>query len=128
MSEEKIEQKQGAQTQVSEKELKDEKSLKDRVWDSLKTVMEPEMGVPMVDLGLIYTVETNEGQVNIRMTLTSPFCPMTGYMAQLVGDAAQATEGVKTVEVEVVFDPPWDPRTMATEEIKEMMGYGSNNW
>jgi len=106
-----------------------ENILKDKVWTSLKTVMEPEMGVPMVDLGLIYTVEiSNERAVHVQMTLTSPFCPMSGYMAQLVENAVMETEGVKAAEVEVVFDPPWDPTTMATDEIKEMLGYGSNNW
>ena len=102
--------------------------LEKRVWGALKTVMEPELAVPMIDLGLIYGVEAADGRVHIRMTLTSPFCPMSGYMVQLVEDAARAVEGVESVEVEVVFDPPWDPMTMATEEVKQLLGYGPIEW
>ena len=112
-------------SEQQEKQAQGQETLKDRVWASLKTVIEPELGVPMVDLGLIYDVEEiDDGHVHIKMTLTSPFCPMSGYMVQLVENAALETDGVSSAEVEVVFDPPWDPSTMATEEIKSMLGYG----
>lgn len=97
--------------------------LEQAVWDALKQVIEPEIGVSIVDLGLIYEVEVDGDRAFIKMTLTSPFCPMAGYIVQLVQNAAMDVEGIATADVQVVFDPPWDPRTMATPEVRRMLGY-----
>jgi metal-sulfur cluster biosynthetic enzyme len=96
----------------------------DIVREALKGVIDPEIRLSVADLGLIYGVDLdNDGRnVSVRMTLTTPACP---YGPQLVNDVRQTVAnlpGVDTAEVRVVWDPPWDPRTMATDEIKDKLG------
>ncbi len=95
----------------------DEKS----VMDSLRNVYDPELGINIVDLGFIYKIEINEGRVNVRMTFTSPHCPLSGMITDQVKEAAIKVNGVKEVNVELVFDPPWNP-SMMNSEIRKQLG------
>lgn len=79
-----------------------------RVIEVLRTVYDPEIPVNIYDLGLVYGVEaTPEGKVHIRMTLTSPMCPVAGSLPGEVKERAENVDGVSGVDVELVWDPPW---------------------
>lgn len=96
--------------------------LKDQdIFNALKGVIDPELGINVVDLGLVYGVEINEGVVRVEMTLTSPGCPLAGLIDQMVKSAVGKLEGVERVELELVWDPPWIP-AMMSEEVREEFG------
>lgn len=95
---------------------------------ALKPIEDPELHLGIVDLGLIYGTEINpqpEGDdVKVIMTFTSPFCPYGPQLKALVTKSLAALPGVKQAVVNIVFTPPWDPRTMATEDCKIALGLG----
>ena len=94
----------------------------DVITEALKTVYDPEIPVNVVDLGLIYDVQVNEGgNVYVQMTLTFPGCGMGPFIAQQAEWAIQDIEGVEEVEIEMVFDPPWTPE-LISEEAKSQLG------
>jgi metal-sulfur cluster biosynthetic enzyme len=80
-----------------------------RITDALRDVVDPELGMSVVDLGLIYRVDVAGGDVAITMTLTAAGCPLHTVMADWVRAAAARVPGVERVTVEVTFDPPWTP-------------------
>ena len=88
-------------------------SLEDVVWAWLKTIYDPEIPVCIVDLGLIYSVFVNGSQVKIKMTLTSPTCGMGPILQEEVFNKVEAIDGVDQVDVELVFDPPWQQDMMS---------------
>ena len=93
------------------------------VLEALKTVFDPEIGINIVDLGLVYGVETpSEDSVKVLFTLTSPACPVGPMIKAQVEQAASTVEGVEQVESEIVFSPPWDPREMCSDEAKFELG------
>ncbi len=94
---------------------------RERVLTALKEVYDPEIPVNVVDLGLIYDVQVAEGDVHVLMTLTAPGCGMGPYIAQQAEWAISEVEGVGDVNVEMVFDPPWNPE-MITEDGKKLLG------
>ena len=94
----------------------------ERVREELKTVVDPEIGIDMVSLGLIYGVRIEGSTVFVTMTLTSPGCPVAGMFISAVHAALMSIPGVADAKVDLTFAPPWDPRTMASEEAKMMMG------
>ena len=88
--------------------------LRERVEDALRQVYDPEIPVNIFELGLIYGIDVSEeGAVQIRMTLTAPNCPAAGAMPGEVESRVAAVEGVKEVAVELVWDPPWDQSRMS---------------
>jgi metal-sulfur cluster biosynthetic enzyme len=90
---------------------------------ALQPVVDPEIGISVVDLGLIRDIQiTPEGSVTVRMTLTSPFCPEGPAIVQEVEQTVRFLPGVKEAAVELVWNPPWDPRTEASDEVKAMLG------
>ncbi|BCW94173.1 MAG: metal-sulfur cluster assembly factor [Acidobacteriota bacterium] len=90
---------------------------------ALQPVVDPEIGISVVDLGLIRDIQiTPEGVVTVRMTLTSPFCPEGPAIVQEVEQTVRFLPGVKEAAVELVWNPPWDPRTEASDEVKAMLG------
>ena len=93
----------------------------ENVQDALRDVYDPEIPVNLLDLGLIYDIQVNEGQVYVQMTLTFPGCGMGPYIAQNAEWRIAEVEGVTDVEVEMVFDPPWTPE-MITEDGKKLLG------
>ena len=91
------------------------------IYESLKTVYDPEIPVNVVDLGLVYDVQVTEGDVYVQMTLTFPGCGMGPFIAQQAEWAIQDIEGVEDVEIELVFDPPWSP-DLISEEARSQLG------
>ena len=91
------------------------------VMEALKDVFDPEIPVNVVDLGLIYDLKVEDGDVNIKMTLTFAGCGMGPYIAQQAEWRVAEIENVEDVEVEMVYDPPWSP-DLITEEGKAQLG------
>ena len=90
--------------------------LTDDLIEQFKTVFDPEIPVDIYELGLIYTVDIDDDyNVQIDMTLTAPGCPVAGEMPGWVESAARRVDGVKKVNVDLVFDPPWDVSRMSDE-------------
>ena len=98
-----------------------EELTKEAIYESLKTVFDPEIPVNVVDLGLIYDVQVNKGDVYVQMTLTFQGCGMGPFIAQQAEWAIQDLEGVEDVEIELVFDPPWSP-DLISEEARAQIG------
>ncbi|MDO5648888.1 SUF system Fe-S cluster assembly protein [Paracoccus sp. (in: a-proteobacteria)] len=93
----------------------------DDVVEACKTVYDPEIPVNIYDLGLIYTVEiTDDNAVLIIMTLTAPGCPVAGEMPGWVANAVESVPGVKQVDVEMTFQPPWGMDMMSDEARLEL--------
>ena len=91
------------------------------IHEALRDVYDPEIPVNVLDLGLIYDIKITEGQVYVQMTLTAPGCGMGPYIAQNAEWRIAEIEGVQDVEVDMVFDPPWNSE-MITEEGKLLLG------
>ena len=97
----------------------------EQVRESLQHVNDPELNIPILDLGLVYDIAVqgeNAEHVVVTMTLTSPMCPVGPLFKQSVEENIKSIEGVKSVTVDITFTPPWDPREMATEDVKVMLG------
>lgn len=91
------------------------------VWDTLRTIPDPEFGINIVDLGLIYSVECSEdGVIVVSMTLTTPNCPSGGWIYEGAKDALSRLPGAKTVSVAMVFDPPWSPEMLSESAQREL--------
>jgi metal-sulfur cluster biosynthetic enzyme len=92
---------------------------KEQIIELIKSIIDPELFIDIWTLGLIYHIETrNEGKVYIRMTFTSMACPAGPQLVSEVKEKLMTLPEVSEVEVEVVFDPPWEP----SEDLKAMMG------
>ena len=90
--------------------------LTDELITAFKTVFDPEIPVDIYELGLIYKVDVSDDRdVMVEMTLTAPGCPVAGEMPGWVNDAVLKVEGVKSCDVNLVFDPPWDSSRMSDE-------------
>lgn len=96
----------------------------EQLLENLKPVLDPEIGMSIVDLGLIYqtTMLEDNQTAFVLMTLTSPMCPMGPQIMNDVHATTAKFPGVKDVKVELTFTPAWDPKTMASEEVKMMLG------
>lgn len=90
---------------------------------AIEPVIDPEIGISILHLGLIYDTKMLEGDIAyVLMTLTSPMCPMGPQIMNDVHQALAKAPGVKDVKVELTFNPPWDPKTMADDDTKMMLG------
>ena len=107
-----------------EKMTQEEKTkIEERIVDVLKTVYDPEIPVNIYDLGLIYRVEVNdEGIVDIDMTFTAPSCPAADFILEDVRQKVDNIEGVKSANVNLVFEPAWD-QSMLSEEARVELGF-----
>ncbi|MCG6904781.1 MAG: SUF system Fe-S cluster assembly protein [Rhodobacter sp.] len=95
--------------------------LYEQVVEACRSVYDPEIPVNIYDLGLIYTIEIgNENEVDVTMSLTAPGCPVAGEMPGWVADAIEPLPGVKQVDVELVFEPPWGMEMMSDEARLEL--------
>lgn len=91
------------------------------VLDVLATVPDPELGIGIVDLGLIYNVQVSGDCVRIRMTMTTPACPLHAHLRQTIQEAIRAQlPDLKSVEVDLVWDPPWHPSLMSSEARRHL--------
>ncbi len=95
---------------------------KESVLEALKGVIDIEIGLDIVSLGLIYGIEiTEDDQVIVDMTLTVPTCPLAGMMTEQARAAAASVEGVREAKINLTFDPPWTP-DMMNADIKKLFG------
>ena len=97
--------------------MSDETSL----LDALKNVIDPELMINVVDLGLVYSVEQEESKVNVEMTLTSPACPAGPQIIQQAKLALENLDDVDEAEIKLVMSPPWTPERM-TDEARDHLG------
>lgn len=101
----------------------DATGLRDRVIEQIQTCYDPEIPVNIWELGLIYDVEVGEGgEVHVRMTLTSPMCPVAEILPPEVEAKIRHVEGVSDVKLELVWEPPWNPEMMS-EAAKLELGF-----
>ena len=97
--------------------------LEEHIVDVLKTVYDPEIPVNIYDLGLIYKIDVaDDGNVEIDMTFTAPSCPAADFILEDVRQKVDSLEGVKSSNVNLVFEPVWDQRMM-TEEARVELGF-----
>ncbi len=98
-------------------------TTEEEILHALRGVNDPEVGVNLVDLGLIYATEIMGAKVRIVMTMTTPACPMHSYLTEEVQEAIHVQcEEVENVEVELVWDPPWSPQ-MISDAGKRQLGW-----
>lgn len=97
---------------------------KEKIFETLKPIVDPELNISIVDLGLIYNAKFDEEtkKVFVDMTLTSPGCPVGPQIMAAVHTKAAGIEGVNDAEVKLVWSPRWDPKTMASEDAKDQLG------
>src|ERR1700751_5219818 len=96
---------------------------KEEVVEVLRQVEDPELGMDVVDLGLVYDVEVEGPKVKVLYSLTSMGCPAGPLIAQDMDNAIRQVEGIEDVELELVFDPPWTPEKMS-DDAKFILGFG----
>ncbi len=96
---------------------------KEQVMKALSGVMDPELGLNIVELGLIYDVKIEDNNVDVTMTLTTPGCPLHVAIARGAESAVRNIPGVESARVNVVWDPPWTPERMSPE-ARAALGWG----
>jgi len=96
---------------------------REELLEKIEPVIDPELGFSIVDLGLVYEIYQDEQwTVHVKMTLTSPMCPIGPQIGRSVEEALLADSHISEVDLKWVFSPPWDPKTMASEEVKWELG------
>ena len=98
-------------------------ATRDEVLEILRTVEDPELGMDIVDLGLLYEVEVADSKAKVLYSLTSMGCPAGPLIAQDIDSAVRQVEGIEDVELELTFDPPWTPDRMS-DDAKFILGFG----
>lgn len=93
----------------------------DQVIDKLKECIDPELGVNIIDLGLVYGVNIEGPQVSVLMTLTTPGCPLDSYFVQDITAKLKTIKGIVDVSIELTFEPPWSPAKIS-QESKDLLG------
>ena len=95
--------------------------IEERIVDVLRTVYDPEIPVNIYDLGLIYKVDVkDDGDVDLDMTFTAPSCPAAEFMLEDVRQKVEGLEGIKSCNVNIVFEPVWDQSMMSEEALLEL--------
>ncbi len=98
-------------------------ALREKIIEILRTVFDPEIPVNIYDIGLVYDIRvSDDGDAYILMTLTSPMCPVAESLPPDVEIRVGQIEGIRSVEVEITWDPPWDPEMMS-EEVRLELGF-----
>ena len=94
-----------------------------QVWEALRGVLDPEIGINVVDLGLVYSVEVSSNDVHVAMTMTTQACPLHAYITEAAEAAIrQRAPEAGTVRVDMVWDPPWSPAMMSAA-AKQQLGW-----
>ncbi|MFM9419749.1 metal-sulfur cluster assembly factor [Thermus scotoductus] len=96
--------------------------LEEQAWNLLRTVYDPELGLDVVNLGLVYELRVEPPRAHVRMTLTTPGCPLHDSMGEAVRQALSRIPGIEEVKVELTFDPPWTPARLS-EEARRLLGW-----
>lgn len=95
----------------------------DAIRDALRFVVDPEVGLNIVDLGLVYGVEVSAGRIGVRMTMTTPACPVADTLVESARAAVRAAAPeIPDIEIELVWDPPWSP-DMMSEIARDHFGW-----
>jgi FeS assembly SUF system protein len=116
-------QSETSSTETSQLSAQAVEDMREKVLEALQTVYDPEIPVNIYDLGLIYGVDVDSaGNVIIQMTLTSPGCPVAAFMPSEVERKVFDISGVVSCQVDLVWDPPWDPSRMS-EAAKLQLGF-----
>lgn len=95
--------------------------MKEKIYDELRTIVDPEVGFDIVSLGLIYDVSVNGDKAKIRMTLSTRSCPLHELILGWVNDAVLRVEGIKECDIDLVWEPEWNIQ-MASDEVKKALG------
>ncbi len=98
-------------------------ATREEVMEVLRQVEDPELGMDIVDLGLVYEAEVEDAKVKVLYSLTSMGCPAGPLIAQDIDSAVRQVEGIEDVELELTFDPPWTPDRMS-DDAKFILGFG----
>lgn len=93
-----------------------------QVVDKLRLCLDPELGVNIVDLGLVYAINIEGSKIGVIMTLTTPGCPLDSYFVQDITAKLKQLKGITDVSVEMTFEPPWSPSKMS-EESRDLLGF-----
>ncbi len=96
-------------------------TVEEKIREALKKVIDPELGVSIVDLGLVYDVRYENGEAEVEMTLTSPGCPLAPIIDKKIKEAVSDISEIKKLTIELVWDPPWS-RELMSEELKAEFG------
>jgi metal-sulfur cluster biosynthetic enzyme len=96
------------------------------IWQALASIPDPEFGINIVDLGLIYSVECADGNVSVVMTLTTPTCPSGAWIHQGVQATLRDLPGVKTMQASLVFEPPWSA-AMLSATARRQLGWSEES-
>lgn len=94
----------------------------EQIIDKLRQCLDPELGVNIVDLGLVYGINVEGHKVHVLMTLTTPGCPLDSYFTQDITTRLKSLKGISDVSVELTFDPLWEPGKMS-QESKDILGF-----
>lgn len=97
------------------------KTVEERIREELRKVIDPELGVSIVDLGLVYDVRYENGEAEVEMTLTSPGCPLAPIIDKKVKESLADISEIKKLTVELVWDPPWT-KDLMSDELKAELG------
>ena len=97
---------------------------REEILEALKRVYDPEIPVDVVNLGLVYELLVDDGKVIVKMTTTASGCPVGNYLVVQAKRAIERLEGVKEIDVELIYDPPWQ-ESMITEEGRRILGWQS---
>ncbi|MGH7639718.1 MAG: metal-sulfur cluster assembly factor [Candidatus Dormibacteria bacterium] len=111
-----------ADLQVADAALGDH-TMEQEAWARLSQVYDPELGIDLVNLGLIYELGAQAGELTVAMTLTTPGCPMGVSIPEQVQFTLDTIPGVRLARVELVWDPPWEPEMMS-DAAKHSLGWG----
>lgn len=94
----------------------------EQIIDKLKQCIDPELGINIVDLGLIYSINIEGSRINVLMTMTTPGCPMESYFVKDISIKLKSLKGISDVTVEMTFDPVWNPSKLSAES-KDLLGF-----
>ena len=96
---------------------------REQVFDALRVVEDPELGMDIVELGLVYDVEVEGPKVHVTFTLTSMGCPVGPMIEQQINETVAGMDGVESVDAELTWNPPWSPERMS-DDAKFILGFG----
>ncbi len=102
----------------------DGRATPELIQELLREVIDPEIGINIIDLGLVYDVGlSSNGVASIRMTLTTPGCPLGGYIDDEIHNILWGAPGVEDIDVRIVWEPRWDPDEMMSDWAKDQLGW-----